>query len=131
VGLVKSNSASRLTKQAPLFFAVASVFIIDNQELRPDYNEMGFTALTVLFNTTSGIPNQFGIPVSSGPKVSAVQARSILFTSPVGALERVRRKVGSQDSWSFTEDIVNLRERHGMLQLVCWKLTAVMDQVSR
>jgi len=72
VGLVKSNSASRLTKQAYLFFAVASVFIIDNQELRPDYNETGFTALTVLFNTTSGITNRFGILVSSGPKASAV-----------------------------------------------------------
>jgi len=50
--------------------------IIDiQQELRPDYNEMSFTVLTMLLNATSGIQNEPGIPVAPGPKASAVQVQ--------------------------------------------------------
>ena len=74
-------------KQAGLFSAVASAFIVDiQQELRPDYNQMSFTVLTMLLNATSGIPNQSGIPVASGPSASAVQVQSILFSSLASAL---------------------------------------------
>jgi len=120
-------------KQAGLFSAAASAFMVDiQQELRQDYNETNPVALTVLLNTASEVPNQFGVPVPSGPQASAFQDQSILLIPLASALEmeRVRRKVDSQYSWSFAEDIFKSRERYEMLRFACRKLIAVKDQVS-
>ena len=54
--------------------------------MRPDYNQMSFTVLTMLLNTTSGIPNQLPPPTWSGPSPLLVQVQSILFASLLSAL---------------------------------------------
>ncbi|KAF9782682.1 hypothetical protein BJ322DRAFT_1009111, partial [Thelephora terrestris] len=72
---------------AGLFSAVVSAFIIDVQsQIRPDYNQMSFTVLTMLLNTTSGTANQLPLPTWSGPTASIVQVQSTLFASLLSAL---------------------------------------------
>ena len=54
--------------------------------MRPDYDQMSFTVLTMLINTTSGKPPQLPIPTFPGPSPSIVQVQSILFASLLSAL---------------------------------------------
>ena len=54
--------------------------------MRPDYDQMSFTVLTMLLNTTSGKPPQVPLPTFPGPSPSIVQVQSILFASLLSAL---------------------------------------------
>jgi len=121
-----------MRKQAGLFSAVASAFIIDiQQELRPDYNEMSFTALTMLLNATSGIPNQSGIPVAPGPKASAVQVQSILFGSLMSALlAAFLAMLGKQWLNLHVEGSLIDRSRHRELKMrgmITWRFKMIME----
>ena len=119
-------------KQAGLFSAVASAFIIDiQQELRPDYNEMSFTVLTMLLNTTSGIPNQLSVPEVSSPKASAVQVQSILFSSLASALlAAFLAMLGKQWLNLYVEGSLIDRSRHRELRMrgmITWRFKLVME----
>jgi hypothetical protein len=119
-------------EQAGLFSAVASAFIIDiQQELRPDYNEMSFTVLTMLLNTTSGIPNQLGVPVASGPSATAVQVQSILFSSLASALlAAFLAMLGKQWLNLHVEGSLIDRSRHRELRMrgmIAWRFKLIME----
>ncbi|KAF9649334.1 hypothetical protein BDM02DRAFT_1867150 [Thelephora ganbajun] len=117
---------------AGLFSGVASAFIIDvQQELRPDYNEMSFTVLTMLLNATSGIPNQVDIPVASGPNASAVQVQSILFASLASALlAAFVAMLGKQWLNLHAEGSIVDRSRHRELRMrgmITWHFKIIME----
>jgi hypothetical protein len=70
-----------------LFSAVASAFIVDVQtQIRPDYDEMSFTVLTMLLNATSGIPNQVTVPTAGKPNPAIVEVQAMLCSSLASAL---------------------------------------------
>ena len=119
-------------KQAGLFSAVASAFIIDiQQELRPDYNEMSFTVLTMLLNATSGTPNQLDVPVPSDPKASAVQVQSILFGSLASALlAAFMAMLGKQWLNLHVQGSLIDRSRHRELKMrgmIIWRFKDIME----
>jgi len=133
VSSVRSYSTSELTRrQAGLFSAVASAFIVDiQQELRPDYNKMSFTVMTMLLNTTSGVPNQLDIPVASRPKASAVQVQSILFSSLASALlAAFLAMLGKQWLNLHVEGSLIDRSRHRELKMrgmITWRFKFIME----
>jgi len=111
---------------------VASAFIIDiQQELRPDYNEMSFTVLTMLLNATSGVPNQLNVPVASGPKASAVEVQSILFGSLASALlAAFLAMLGKQWLNLHVEGSLIDRSRHRELRMrgmITWRFKIIME----
>ena len=111
---------------------MASAFIIDiQQELRPDYNEMSFTVLTMLLNTTSGIPNNIDVPMASSPKASAVQVQSILFASLASALlAAFLAMLGKQWLNLYVEGSLVDRSRHRELRMrgmITWRFKFVME----
>jgi len=111
---------------------VASAFIIDiQQELRPDYNEMSFTVLTMLLNATSGIPSQLDVPASSDPKASAVQVQSILFGSLASALlAAFLAMLGKQWLNLHVEGSLIDRSRHRELRMrgmIAWRFKFIME----
>ena len=111
---------------------MASAFIIDiQQELRPDYNQMSFTALTMLLNTTSGIPNQLRVPVASGPTATAVQVQSILFGSLASALlAAFLAMLGKQWLNLYVEGSLVDRSRHRELRMrgmIAWRFKLIME----
>ncbi|KAF9649336.1 hypothetical protein BDM02DRAFT_1866934 [Thelephora ganbajun] len=117
---------------AGLFSGVASAFIIDvQQELRPDYNEMSFTVLTMLLNATSGVPNQVDIPVVSGPNASAVQVQSILFASLASALlAAFVAMLGKQWLNLYVDGSLIDRSRHRELRMrgmITWRFKIIME----
>jgi hypothetical protein len=66
---------------------VASAFIVDVQtQIRPDYEEMSFTVLTMLLNATSGIPNQVTVPTAGKPNPAIVEVQAMLCSSLASAL---------------------------------------------
>ena len=133
VSSIRSYLTFELTgRQAGLFSAVASAFIVDiQQELRPDYNQMSFTVLTMLLNATSGVPNQLGIPVVSGPKASAVQVQSILFSSLASALlASFLAMLGKQWLNLHVEGSLIDRSRHRELRMrgmITWRFKIIME----
>ena len=119
-------------KQAGLFSAVASAFIIDiQQELRPDYNEMSFTVLTMLLNATSGIPNRPDAPIPSEPKASVVQVQSILFSSLASALlAAFLAMLGKQWLNLHVQGSLIDRSRHRELRMrgmITWRFKLIME----
>ena len=111
---------------------MASAFIIDiQQELRPDYNEMSFTVLTMLLNATSGIPNQLAIPTTSDPKASTVQVQSILFSSLASALlAAFLAMLGKQWLNLHVEGSLIDRSRHRELKMrgmITWRFKLIME----
>ena len=130
----KSRSIPRLTrKQAGLFSAVASAFIVDIQrELRPDYTAMSFTVLTMLLNATVN-PNigNFDPPVVSGPKESTVQVQSILFASlSTSLLAAFLATLGKQWLNLHVEGSFIDRSRHRELRMrgmVAWHFKIIME----
>ena len=111
---------------------MASAFIIDiQQELRPDYNEMSFTVLTMLLNTTSGIPTQLNVPAMSSPKASAVQVQSILFGSLASALlAAFLAMLGKQWLNLHVEGSLVDRSRHRELRMrgmITWRFKFIME----
>ena len=111
---------------------MASAFIIDiQQDIRPDYNEMSFTILTMLLNTTSGIPSQLAVPVASGPKASAVQVQSILFSSLASALlAAFLAMLGKQWLNLHVEGSLIDRSRHRELKMrgmITWRFKFIME----
>ena len=133
VSWIKSQSTSRLIrKQAGLFSAVASAFIIDiQQELRPAYDEISFTVLTMLLNTTSGKPNQIDVPVVQGPTATAVQVQSILFGSLASALfASFLAMLGKQWLNLHVEGSFIDRSRHRELRMrgmITWHFKLIME----
>ena len=133
VSSIGSHLTSELIRrQAGLFSAVASAFIIDiQQELRPDYNEMSFTVLTMLLNTTSGVPNQLGVPSIPGPKASAVQVQAILFSSLASALlAAFLAMLGKQWLNLHVEGSLIDRSRHRELRMrgmITWRFKIIME----
>ena len=111
---------------------MASAFIVDiQQELRPDYNEMSFTVLTMLLNATSGVPNHPDIPVVSGPKASAVQVQSILFGSLASSLlAAFLAMLGKQWLNLHVEGSLIDRSRHRELRMrgmITWRFKLIME----
>jgi hypothetical protein len=111
---------------------VASAFIIDiQQELRPDYGGVSFTVLTMLLNTTSGIPNQLAVPVVSGPTATAVQVQSILFGSLASALlASFLAMLGKQWLNLYVEGSLIDRSRHRELRMrgmIAWRFKLIME----
>ena len=112
---------------------MASAFIIDiQQELRPDYNEMSFTVLTMLLNATSGAPVQLDtVPAPSDPKTSAVQVQSILFSSLASALlAAFLAMLGKQWLNLHVEGSLTDRSRHRELRMrgmITWRFKFIME----
>ena len=111
---------------------MASAFIVDiQQELRPDYNEMSFTVLTMLLNATSGVPNQLDVPVVRGPKASAVEVQSILFGSLASALlAAFLAMLGKQWLNLHVEGSLIDRSRHRELRMrgmITWRFKIIME----
>ena len=111
---------------------MASAFIVDiQQELRPDYNEMSFTVLTMLLNTTSGVPNHLNIPVQSGPNPSAVQVQSIMFASLASALlSAFLAMLGKQWLNLHVDGSLIDRSRHRELRMrgmITWRFRIIME----
>jgi len=118
--------------QAGLFSAVASAFIIDIQnELRPDYQELSFAVLTMLLNTTSGVPNQLPPPKATGPEPSAVQVQSILFGSLASALlAAFLAMLGKQWLNLHVEGSFIDRSRHRELRMrgiITWRFKLIIE----
>lgn len=118
--------------QAGLFSAVASAFIVDIQNgLRPDYQELSFTVLTMLLNTTSGIPNHLPLPEFTGPESSAVQVQSILFGSLMSALlAAFLAMLGKQWLNLHVEGSFIDRSRHRELRMrgmITWHFKLIME----
>jgi len=118
--------------QAGLFSAVASAFIVEIQsQLRPDYQELSFVALTMLLNATPGISNQTAIPTWSGPDPSDVQAQSIMFASLASALiAAFLATLGKQWLNLHVEGSFIDRNRHRELRMrgmITWKFKFVME----
>ena len=66
---------------------MTSVFIIDVQtQIRPDYNQMSFTILTILLNTTSGTPNNSKPPAATEPGPAAVGDQAVLYSALASSL---------------------------------------------
>jgi hypothetical protein len=130
---VKSHFVSWLTTiQAGLFSAVTSAFIVDiQQELRPDYNQMSFTVLTMLFNATTGLPHQLNIPVQSAPNPSAVQVQSIMFASLASALlAAFLAMLGKQWLNLHGEGSLIDRSRHREIRtrgMIAWRFKIIME----
>ena len=99
--------------------------------MRPDYNQMSFTVLTMLLNTTSGIPNHAPPPTWSGPSRSVVQVQSILFASLLSALlAALLATLGKQ--WlnlhvqgSFIDR--NLHREQKMRGMIAWRFKLIME----
>jgi hypothetical protein len=133
VGRIHINPASALIlPQAGLFSAVASAFIVDIQnELRPDYQELSFTVLTMLLNTTSGVPSQLPLPQPTGPTSSAVQVQSILFGSLASALlAAFLAMLGKQWLNLHVEGSFIDRSRHRELRMrgiITWRFKLIME----
>jgi hypothetical protein len=111
---------------------VASAFIVDVQsQLRPDYNQMSFTVLTMLLNTTSGTPNHLPLPSWSGPSSSTVQVQSILFASLLSALlAAFLAMLGKQWLNFHVEGSFIDRNRHReqkMRGMITWHFKFVME----
>ena len=92
---------------------------------------MSFTVLTMLFNATSGVPNQLGIPVASGPKASAVHVQSILFSSLASALlAAFLAMLGKQWLNLHVEGSLIDRSRHRELRMrgmITWRFKFIME----
>jgi len=121
-----------MVSQAGLFSAVASAFIVDIQnELRPDYQEMSFAVLTMLLNTTSGLPSQLPLPQITGPKASATQVQSILFSSLASALlAAFLAMLGKQWLNLHVEGSFIDRSRHRELRMrgiITWRFKFIME----
>ena len=111
---------------------MASAFIVDIQnELRPDYQELSFTVLTILVNTTSGIPSHLPLPQFAGPKSSAVQVQSILFGSLASALlAAFLAMLGKQWLNLHVEGSFIDRSRHRELRMrgiITWRFKIIME----
>jgi len=92
---------------------------------------MSFTVLTMLLNATSEVPNQLGIPVASGPKASAVQVQSILFSSLASALlAAFLAMLGKQWLNLHVEGSLIDRSRHRELRMrgmITWRFKFIME----
>jgi len=111
---------------------VASAFIVDIQtQIRPDYNQMSFTVLTMLLNTTSGTPNQLPLPRWSGPSTSIIRAQSILFGSLASALlAAFMAMLGKQWLNLHVQGSFIDRNRHRELKMrgmIAWRFNFVME----
>lgn len=123
--------------QAGLFSAVASAFIVDVQnELRPDYQELSFTVLTMLLNATSGTPNQhtianYTIPKFTGPNSSAVEVQSVLFGSLASSLfAAFFAMLGKQWLNLHVEGSFIDRSRHRELRMrgmITWRFKIIIE----
>ena len=92
---------------------------------------MSFTVLTMLLNATSGTPNQIGVPIASGPKASAVQVQSILFSSLASALlAAFLAMLGKQWLNLHVEGSLIDRSRHRELRMrgmITWRFKLIME----
>ena len=102
-------------------------------QIRPDYNQMGFTVLTMLLNTTSGVENQLPLPTWSGPDPSIVQVQSILFSSLASALfAAFLASLGKQWLNFHVEGSFIDRNRHRELKMrgmITWHFKFIMECV--
>ena len=111
---------------------MASAFIVEIQsQIRPDYGQLSFTALTMLLNATSGAPNQTPVLTWSGPDPSAVQAQSTMFASLSSALlAAFLAMLGKQWLNLHVEGSFIDRNRHRELRMrgmIAWKFKFVME----
>jgi len=92
---------------------------------------MSFTVLTMLLNATSGIPNQLAVPMASGPKASAVEVQSILFSSLASALlAAFLAMLGKQWLNLHVEGSLIDRSRHRELRMrgmITWRFKLIME----
>jgi len=99
--------------------------------MRPDYNQMSFTVLTMLLNTTSGTPNQLPLPTWSGPKPSIIRVQSILFSSLASALlAAFMAMLGKQWLNLHVQGSFIDRNRHRELKMrgmIAWRFKFVME----
>jgi hypothetical protein len=121
-----------IAKQAGLFSAVASAFIVDVQtQIRPDYDEMSFTVLVMLLNATSGIPNQAAIPTAGKPNPAMVEVQAILCSSLASALlAAFLAMLGKQWLNLHVEGSFIDRNRHRELRMrgmIAWRFKFVME----
>ena len=92
---------------------------------------MSFTVLTMLLNTTSGIPNHPPPPTWSGPSPTIVQVQSILFASLLSALlAAFLAMLGKQWLNLHVEGSFIDRNRHReqkMRGMITWHFKLVME----
>ena len=99
--------------------------------MRPDYNEMSFTVLTMLLNATTGASSQLPLPTWSGPSPSIVQIQSILFSSLASALlAAFLATLGKQWLNFHVEGSFIDRNHHRELKMrgmITWRFKFVME----
>ena len=100
-------------------------------QIRPDYNQMSFTVLTMLLNNTSGASSQLPLPTWSGPDPSIVQVQAILFSSLASAmLAALLASLGKQWLNFHVEGSFIDRNRHRELKMrgmITWRFKFVME----
>ena len=100
-------------------------------QIRPDYNQMSFTVLTMLLNATSGTSDHPPIPTWPGPDPSIVRVQSILFSSLASALlAAFMAMLGKQ--WLNLHVVGSFihRNRHRELKMrgmIAWRFKFVME----
>ena len=127
-------SPSLTRKQAGLFSAVAAAFIVDiQQELRPNYQALSFATLTMLLNTTSGIPNQSDPPAPQPPKDSVIRVQTMLFCALTTALfAAFLATLGIQWLNFYVEGSLIDRSRHRELRMrgmITWRFKLFLEIV--
>jgi len=99
--------------------------------MRPDYNQMSFTVLTMLLNATTGASDQPPLPTWSGPNPSVVQVQSILFGSLASALlAAFLAMLGKQWLNFHIEGSFIDRNRHRELKMrgmITWRFKFIME----
>ena len=112
---------------------MASAFIVDIQnEIRPNYQELSFTVLTMLFNATvkADVPNP-PLPQVTGPKPSAVQVQSMLFVSLASAiLAAFLAMLGKHWLNLYVDGSFIDRSRHRELRMrgmIAWRFKIIME----
>ena len=99
--------------------------------MRPGYDKMNFTVLTMLLNTTSGVQNQLPLPTWSGPDPSIVQVQSILYSSLASALlAALMASLGKQWLNFYVEGSFIDRNHHRELKMrgmITWHFKFIME----
>lgn len=135
VSQMGSHFTSWLTRtQAGLFSAVAAAFIVDiQQELRPNYQALSFTTLTMLLNTTSGIQNHSDPPAPPPPKDSVIRVQTMLFCALTTALfAAFLATLGIQWLNFYVEGSLIDRSRHRELRMrgmITWRFKLFLELV--
>jgi hypothetical protein len=113
---------------------VASAFIVcvQNQTL-PSYNQISCTALTILLNVTSGIPNDTKVPTATVPDRVSAEVQAVLCSALASSLlAAFLAMLGKQWLNSYTDGSAVDHNRHRefkMSGMITWRFEMVMESL--